>query len=310
MRRVDHLLHAAEQRGESGDEDSPRRFTKDAVERRDDHLFRRRVAAALAARGIGEERQHPLRAELAQPRKAWPAAAHRRVVELEVARVDDPAHIGGDAQPHAVRDRMGDRQELDLERADAEALARGDAPQVGAAGEIGALAEPRFDQAARQRRGVDRRVERHHLAQQIGQRADVILVAVRHHDAAHVAGPLPQIAEVGDHHVDAPHVVLGEHDPRIDDQDVAAMLEEHHVLADFPQAAEGDEAQGGCHGGASSAVLPKSRFAGDIIAHAGRSASARFLTPTRLRRWPLADIAASARVASSYCVRGGLVSAA
>ncbi len=56
-----------------------------------------------------------------------------------------------------------------------------------------------------------------------------------------------QVAEVGDDQVDAPHIVLGDHHPDIDDQDVAAVLVQRHVLADFPQAAQGDDAKFLCH---------------------------------------------------------------
>ncbi len=241
VRRVEHLLHAAEQRCKGRDDDPPRRLAEDLIEGRPDHLLGRCVAGPLAARRIGKERQHTLRAELAQPAEARPAAAHGGIVELEIAGVDDPPGVGGDAQSHAIRDRVRDRQERDLERADAKALAGLDAAQVGAARQSRPFVQPGLDQAARQRGGVDRRFERQHIAQQIGQRADVILVAVGDHDGRHIAGALAQIAEVRDHHVNTPHVVFGEHDPGVNDQDAVVLFEEQHIFADFPQTAEGNQ---------------------------------------------------------------------
>ena len=56
---------------------------------------------------------------------------------------------------------------------------------------------------------------------------------------------LQQIAEVGDDVVDAEHIVFGEHQAGIDDDRVIAVLDDHHVLADFPQPANRDYAKYG-----------------------------------------------------------------
>ena len=61
--------------------------------------------------------------------------------------------------------------------------------------------------------------------------------------ALDLCGVFAQIGEIGDHDIDPPHVVLGEHDPRVDDQDAVVVLEQGHVLADFPQTTEGDDAE-------------------------------------------------------------------
>ena len=98
------------------------------------------------------------------------------------------------------------------------------------------------DQPQRERSGIDRRVDGEHVAQQIGQPADVILVAVRDDDARDLVRVVAQIGEVRQDQVDAQHVELGEHDARVDHQDLVLDLEEHHVLADFAQPAERDDA--------------------------------------------------------------------
>jgi len=63
----------------------------------------------------------------------------------------------------------------------------------------------------------------------------------------HAIGLVAQVAEIGDHHVNPEHIMFGKHDPGVHDQDRAAVLEEQHVLADLPQAAQGQDAQCVCH---------------------------------------------------------------
>ena len=51
-------------------------------------------------------------------------AVDRRLIDLEVAGVDDDAGRRVDGQRHAVGDAVRDADELDLERADGDALGR------------------------------------------------------------------------------------------------------------------------------------------------------------------------------------------
>ena len=50
-----------------------------------------------------------------------------------------------------------------------------------------------------------------------------------------------QIFEIGDDVIDPQHVIIGEHQPGIHDQDLAVVFVGHHVLADLAQAADGDD---------------------------------------------------------------------
>ena len=58
-------------------------------------------------------------------------------------------------------------------------------------------------------------------------------------------GVVAQVREVGQHEVDAVHVGIGEHQPAVDEQDVAgiaaALLDRHAVAADLTQPAEEDD---------------------------------------------------------------------
>lgn len=64
-------------------------------------------------------------------------------------------------------------------------------------------------------------------------------MAVRQKNAAHLIPVLHQVRNIGHDEIDAGHVlVVGEREPRVDDDDVVAVFEGGHVLADFAHAAE------------------------------------------------------------------------
>ena len=121
-----------------------------------------------------------------------------------------------------------------------------------------ALEQARFlqlhaDQPVRERRRVHGHVD---LAQDVRQRAGVVLVAVRDEDRAQVLAVLDDVADVRDDEVDAEHVLGREHEAAVDGDDVVAVLEQHHVLADLAETAERDDAKRGiCH-----TVLYRSRI--------------------------------------------------
>ena len=57
--------------------------------------------------------------------------------------------------------------------------------------------------------------------EQVRHRADVVLVAVREHDADDVVEPVPDRLEVGQDQVDAGLVLLGEEHAAVDDEELA-----------------------------------------------------------------------------------------
>ena len=166
----------------------------------------------------------------------------------------DDAGRGLDRDRERVGDRVVDRDELELERAERldVTLARR---------RTWALLEPvllelGLDQGQRQLRTDDRDVVA--LAQQVGHAADVVLVAVRQHDADDVLEAVPDGAEVGQDQVDAGLVLLGEQHAAVDDEELAAVLEDRHVAADLAEPAERDDAQcafGSAGGGSSSRCM-------------------------------------------------------
>ena len=69
----------------------------------------------------------------------------------------------------------------------------------------------------------------------------MVHVAVRQHNAAQAVLVLHHIVKLGQNQVDAVHVAFGEHYPAVDDDHVAAVFKNSHVLANFPQAAQGND---------------------------------------------------------------------
>ena len=75
-------------------------------------------------------------------------------------------------------------------------------------------------------------------AQQVGNGADVVLVAVRQDDGDDVLQPVLDVGEIGQDQVDAGLGLLREEDTAVDDEQLAIDFEDGHVAADLPQAAE------------------------------------------------------------------------
>lgn len=71
----------------------------------------------------------------------------------------------------------------------------------------------------------------------------MILVSVRDDDAAEAIGMLEYVSVIRKDEVDARVLVIGKHEPGIDENDIATALEGRHVLADGVETAERDDAQ-------------------------------------------------------------------
>ena len=97
------------------------------------------------------------------------------------------------------------------------------------------------EQAAGQRRGVDGNARE--LRQDVRQRADVVLVGMRDQEGLDVGLAFLEVRDVGDDEVDPEHLLVGEHQAAVDDDDVVAVLEHVHVLADLADPAERDDAE-------------------------------------------------------------------
>ena len=143
----------------------------------------------------------------------------------------------GDAKTDAIGDAVGDVERLDLERADLEHLTGAERDQLDVVQAAG-LAQLGLDQAQRQRRGVDRCAD---VLDHVRQRADVVFVAVSDEDGTDFGEAIlfHQVVVIGNDEIDAEHVIFGEHDAGIDDEDVVLILEGGHVFADLTQPTQG-----------------------------------------------------------------------
>ena len=134
---------------------------------------------------------------------------------------------------------MRQRDEADPERPQLDAPAALDDVELHLSGEPLFL-ELAGDQAGGERRREQRRLQ---LLGEIGQRADMILVAVSQDDAGEPLLLILDELEVGQDQVDAGIVGIGEGQAEVDHDPLAAAAVEIDVHANLARAAERDEQQ-------------------------------------------------------------------
>jgi len=238
VRQRHDLLQAGEHRREGGDDHAlSLRLAQQPVQRFADDALGFRAPGAVRIGAVADHCQHAVRRKGAQAVQVGRAPAGGRLVQLVVAGVDDRAHRRIDHEPDGIGDGMRHGERRDVERPEVDRFVLAQGAQVGAVQHV-LLFELALDEPQRERRAVNGRVD---LAQQVGQGRDVIHVAVRQDDAAQAVLVLDDVFEIGQHQVDAVHIVIGEFDPAVDDNHVAAIFVDGHVLADFPQAAQGSD---------------------------------------------------------------------
>ncbi len=245
LRGVEHLLDARDVGGEGGHDDAAFEAFHDLPEGLAHGALGGRVAGVLGPRRVRHEAEDALLAEARQVVEVGELAVHGRVVELEVAGVDDVPEGRPDAQAHGVGDRVADAERRHVEVAELHGLARLERTERVVAQLV--LAELGGQQATRQRRGVHGHAGE--LGQDVRQAADVVLVGVGDDEGADPLAPVAQVGDVGHDEVDAVHLLLGEHESAVDDDDLVGELEDGHVLADLADAAERDDPEDLVRGG-------------------------------------------------------------
>ncbi len=183
---VEHLLDAVHVGGEAGHDDPALGVAEDLVDGRRDVLLRGREARDLGVRRVGHEQVDALLTEPRERTQVGQAAVEGQLVHLEVAGVQDRAAGGADEDRERVGDRVVDSDELAVE--DAELLAHALLHPERQGGDA-VLLELGLDQRQREHRADDGEVGLE--LEQVGNGADVVLVAVREHDRLHLrrAGP-------------------------------------------------------------------------------------------------------------------------
>ena len=231
---VHEQLQAVHARRERRDHELARGAAEDLLEAVEDVALGSRVAAAVGVGAVGEERQDAARPELGEPVQVERLAVERRLIDLEVARMDDRARRRVNRQRQAVGDAVRHAQELDAERAGGHRLPRLDDRQAPV--EIDAvLVELRFDQRQGEFRAEHGAVD---AIGDVGDGADVVLVPVRQDETDDAALVGVERREIGDDEVDAEQLGLGEHHAGVDEQSFAATGDDQHVHAEFADTTE------------------------------------------------------------------------
>ena len=237
-RGIEHLLDPVHVRGETGDDDALAGAGEDLVEDGRDVTFGGHHAGHFGVGRVGHQQVDARGAEPGEPGQVGEPAVQRQLVHLEVAGVQDQAGLGPDGHGERVRDRVVDGQELAVEGPERVVAALDHLHGHRVETVLGQLAlhegqgQPRADQ-----RDVGP------LPEQVGDRADVVLVGVREDERLDLAEPAVQVSEVGQDQVHAGLVGIGEQDAAVHDEQPAAVLEDRHVPADLADPAQGDDAQ-------------------------------------------------------------------
>ena len=235
--RLRHLAQRLQPRGvggEGGDHHPALGGGDDLVQSGLHALFGARCLSIEHIGRIAHQGKHALVTDRAQRLSGGRLAEHGRVVKLPVAGVEHTAIRRVDQQRVAFGNRMRHRHEGDAERAHLEPLARLDDAQRHLVGNA-LLLQLAADQARGEGRGIDRHVE---IEREIGQRADMVFMAVRDDDAGKAVELILDEAKIGQDHVDAGIIGIGEGHAAIDHHPLALTAIEVDVHADLARAAE------------------------------------------------------------------------
>ena len=239
LRQVEHQLDAVNGRAEARHHDAPLAAIEDLLHARPHRALALGVAVAVAVGRIGKQQQHAALAVVGQRMQVEQFVVGGGGIHLEIAGVDDDAEGRSDGESDGADNRVGDVDELDLERADFDDLLGRDLDQDGIALQV-VLFQPPLDQRQREGRAIDRNVD---IAEEIRDGADVVFVTVGEDDAADVSRVLLEESQVGHYQVYAQQLGLGEHHATIDDNDVLPVADGGHVHAELAQTAQGDYVQ-------------------------------------------------------------------
>src|SRR6476661_4261305 len=236
--RVEHLLDAVHVAAEAGDDDASLGMAEDLVDGGRDLELGRRETGDVGVGRVGEEEVDALLPEPGEGAQVGQATVQGQLVHLEVAGVQQRAGLGAHEDGERVGDRVVDGDELEVEDAELLALPLLDGHGVRP---DAVLLELGLHEREGQRGADDRDVALE--LEQVGHRADVVLVAVREDDRHDVVEPVGDVAEVREDQVDSRVVVLGEEDAAVDDEQLAPGLEHGHVAADLAEPTERHDPQ-------------------------------------------------------------------
>ena len=252
-RQIGHALDAGDRGGEARDHDLAARSCKDLLEGGEEVVLGAGASPLFDVRRVGEQREHAAVAPRGEGLEVGALGLGRARVDLEVAAQEHDARGRLHREGQAVDDAVGHADGMDAERACLDGLARREQPEVGARR---ALLQPAAHEAEGEPaavHGSGRGLQRE------GEASDVVLVAVGEDDRPEAVAALGQVLEVGHDRVDARHLRAREHQARVDQEEMVLPLHDERVQAEFPQAAEGHQAQHGAVSGIDHAGIARLR---------------------------------------------------
>ena len=238
---VDDLLDAVHVGGE-GRHDDPRVrvVAEDLIDAPADHFLRGCVPRALRVGGVAHEGQDARVAELGEALQVDGIPVDRGVVDLEVSRVHDRARRGGDRQGSRIHDGVVGLDELHIELAELHDVPEGDDVPLRIVQQV-VLAELVLDDAHGQAGAVDGHID---LLEDIGEGADVVLVAVGDHKGPDLVDILLQVGRVRNDQVNSQHVILGKSQAAVHDHNAVPVFKCSDVHPDLLESAERDDTKG------------------------------------------------------------------
>ena len=223
--------------GKGGDDDALLAAGEEAVEGLAHNALAHGVAGALDVGRVGQEGEDPLLPQLPEAAQVNDVAVDGGGVDLEVAGVDDDAHAGVDGEGHGVGDGVVDVDELHVELAHPDHLPGLHGDELGLL-EKAVLLQLQLDEPRREPGAVYGHV---HLAQDVGDGPDMVLMSVGDKQSPDTALVLDEICGVGDDQINAVHVPIREAHAAVHHDDLSAVLVDGHILADLVEAAKRDD---------------------------------------------------------------------
>ena len=233
MGDVDDILQPVGVGGEGGNDDPLVAVLELPLQPGGHQGLRGGVARPLHVGGVAQQGQYALLAQLAQAAQVGDALRGRGV-DLEVAGHHHGAHGGLDGKGHGVGDGVVHMDKLHLEAAGLDDLPGLMGEQLDLVGQVEFLQLP-LHQPQSQPGAVDRNPQ---ILHQVGNAADVVLMAVGDKKAPQLVLVLDQIRGIGDDRIDAVHVVLGEAHAAIDHDHIPAVFQHGDIFADLIEAAQ------------------------------------------------------------------------
>ena len=198
--------------------------------------FRRSEAGPFAVGAVAEQGQYSLLPQSRKPGIVRQIAIERGLVQLKIAGVNNRSHRRRDGHPNAVGDAVRHAQDFYMDLPEIQRLTGFDEMQLRLL-KHSVFLQPPAGKSKGQTGAVNGNRE---FSQQIGEGADVVLMAMRHDDATHLFLVFQQVGEIRDYEIHAQQFISGKHQSGIDDNDIVAIADRHHVHAEFPKSAEGD----------------------------------------------------------------------